>query len=111
MKVWTDESGNILYQHYEKDVSSKTVLHVKSAHSSACKRGVHTQEILRGIMNTSHRLNWREETAPVLSEYMARMKAAGYKEKYRKAVLTHALGIYDRKWDEHRKGNPPIFRP
>ena len=65
MKVWTDKDGNILYQHYEKDVSSKTVLHAKSAHSAACKRGVHTQEVLRRLMNTSHRLSWREDTAPV----------------------------------------------
>ena len=111
MKVWTDKSGNILYQHYEKDVSSRTVLHEKSAHSGACKRGVHTQEVLRRLMNTSHRLRWRESTAPVLTEYMARMKAAGYKEKYRREILTHALGIYDRKWTEHKNGIRPIFRP
>ena len=111
MKVWTDDSGNILYQHYEKDVSSKTVLHVKSAHSAACKRAVHTQELLRRLMNMSHRLDWRGEVAPVLTEYMARMKVAGYKEKYRREVLTHALGIFDRKWAEHRDGIRPLFRP
>ena len=111
MKVWTDQDGNVLYQHYEKNVSSKTVLHAKSAHSSACKRSVHTQEIVRRLMNTSHRLGWRNETAPVLTEYMLRMKRAGYSEKYRREVLTHALGIYDRKWAEQRNGTRPIFRP
>ena len=46
-KVWTDKQGTLLYQQYEKGVSSKTVLHAKSAHSAACKRGVHTQEVIR----------------------------------------------------------------
>ena len=111
MKVWMEKNGNVMYQHYEKAVSSKTVLHAKSAHSMACKRGVHTQEIVRRMLNSSHRLDWKEETAPVITEYMLRMKAAGYNEKYRKEVLTHALCIYDSKWEEHRNGSRPIFRP
>ena len=111
MKVWTDEEGVLLYQHYEKGVSSKTVLHSQSAHSAACKRGVHTQEVLRRILNSSHRLNWEEETAPVITEYMRRMKVAGYAEKYRKEVLKHALRIYDKKCEDDRNGIRPIFRP
>ena len=111
MKVWTNEDGIILYQHYEKNVSRKTVLNAKSAHSAACKRGVHTQEIIRRLLNTSIRLQWEEEAAPITTEYMRRMKQAGYGEKYRLEVLKHALNIYDQKWEDHRKGKRPIFRP
>ena len=111
MKVWMNDGGMLLYQHYEKDVSSKTVLNAKSAHSAACKRGVHTQEVIRRLMNSSYRLDWEKETAPVITEYMRRMKVAGYPEKYRKEVLEHALGIYDKKWKDHRDGTQPIFRP
>ena len=111
MKVWMDKESNVTYQHYEKDVASKTVLHSKSAHSASCKRSVHTQEVVRRLLNSSHRLDWKEETAPVITEYMERMKNAGYKEEYRKNVLQHALGIYDRMWMEHREGIRPIFRP
>ena len=111
MKVWKDEEGYIVYQHYEKDVSRKTVLNSKSAHSAACKRGVHTQEVLRRLLNSSHRLNWEEETAPVITDYMKRMKTAGYGERYRNEVLKHALRIYDKKWEDHRNGKQPIFRP
>ena len=110
MKVWVDTEGTLLYKHYEKKVSSKTVLNAKSAHSAACKRSVHTQEVLRRMLNTSHRLSWKEEAAPAITEYMGRMKEAGYGENYRKDVLTHALQIYDKKWEEHRKGSCPIFR-
>ena len=111
MKVWTDEEGVLLYQHYEKEVSSKTVLNAKSAHSAACKRGVHTQEVIRRLLNSSHRLDWKKETAPVVTEYMRRMKVAGYPEKYRKEILKHALGIFDKKWEDHRNGIQPIYRP
>ena len=64
-----NDEGMLLYQHYEKDVSSKTVLNAKSAHSAACKRGVHTQEVIRRLMNSSYRLDWEKETAPVITEY------------------------------------------
>ena len=111
MKVWVSDEGTLLYQHYEKDVSSKTVLNAKSAHSAACKRGVHTQEVVRRLLNSSHRLDWRTEIAPVITEYMRRMKAAGYGEKYRRDILKHALGIFDKKWEDHRNGVQPIFRP
>ena len=111
MKVWTDQEGTLLYQHYEKEVSSKTVLNAKSAHSAACKRGVHTQEVVRRILNSSHRLDWDNDTAPVVVEYMRRMKVAGYGEKYRRDILKHATGIVNKKWEEHRNGTRPIFRP
>ena len=42
MKVWTNDEGTLL--HYEKNVSSKTILNAKSPHSAVCERGVHTQE-------------------------------------------------------------------
>ena len=111
MKVWTNEEGILMYQHYEKKVSSKTVLHARSAHSAACKRSVHTQEVLRRLLNSSKRLNWKEETAPVVTEYMKRMKAAGYGERYRREVLKHALDIFDQKWKDDSSGKRPIFRP
>ena len=111
MEVWMDREGYIMYQHYEKAVSSKTVLHSESAHSAACKRSVHTQEVLRRLLNSSERLVWKEDIAPVITEYMRRMMVAGYGENYRKSVLQHALGIYDKKWEDHRNGIRPICRP
>ena len=111
MKVWINSDGYLVYQHYEKPVCSKTVLNDKSAHARACKRSVHTQEILRRLLNSSHRLNWEKETATVVTEYMSRMRTAGYGENYRKEVLKHAIGIYDKKWEDDMNGVQPIFRP
>ena len=110
MKVWMSRDEHVVYQHYEKDVASKTILHSQSAHASSCKRSVNTQEVLRRLMNSSHRLDWKTETAPVITEYMRRMRVAGYGEQYRKSVLKHALGIYDKKWKDHKEGIRPIYR-
>ena len=111
MKTWTNQEGYVMYTHYEKPVSSKTVLHAKSAHSSGCKRSVHTQEVLRRMLNCSRRLEWKEEAAPAVSEYMRRMKVAGYGERYRENVLKQALSVYDNKWKDNEEGVRPVFRP
>ena len=81
MQVWMDGEGSILYKHYEKTVASRQVLNFSSAHSSTCKRNVHIQEVMRRILNCSARLDWQEEVAPVIDDYMARMRSAGYKER------------------------------
>ena len=111
MKTWTDTEGNVLYEHYEKPVSSRTVLHAMSAHSSACKRSVHTQEVLRRLLNCSPRLDWDTEVAPFVTDYMDRMRKAEYSETYRREVLIHAINIYDKKWKDHNEGTRPIHRP
>ena len=76
---------------------SKEVLNAKSAQSMACKRSVHVQEVLRRVFNTSPRLAWDEEVAPVLTDYMGRMYLAGYAEGYRRNILDHAFRILDQK--------------
>ena len=112
MEVWTDrQSGYIMYQHYEKAVASKKVLHAESAQSVTCKQSVHTQEVLRRLLNCSVRLEWTEQVAPVLSTYMARMMLCGYTEEYRKRILVKALGIYDMKLKEDLEGLRPLYRP
>ena len=91
MKVWLNEDGILLHQHYEKEMSSKLILDASSTQSSSCKRNVHRQEIIRRMLNCSPMLDWKEQVAPILTEYMARMRLAGYNEGYRKQVLKHAI--------------------
>jgi hypothetical protein len=110
MEVWM-EKGSILYTHYEKPMSCKSILNSKSAHPANCKKGVHTQEVLRRILNCSQKLDWEKETVPFVNDYMMRMKEAGYKEGYRKSILTNALNIYEKKRKDEEDGKRPIFRP
>ena len=111
LKVWTDAEGNILYTHYEKPMANKNVLHAKSAHTGTCKRSVHTQEVLRRLMNCAKQLDWRSEVAPIATEYMYRMKIAGYKEEYRKSIALSALKIFKQKQDDENTGKRPMYRP
>ena len=110
MNVWMSPSGVIDYRHYEKEVSNKNVMHADSAHSATCKKSVHVQEILRRVFNTSNRLDWDEEVAPVLTDYMGRMYLAGYGEGYRRNVLQHAFRILEIKEQEVRDGIRPRYR-
>ena len=73
MEAWMDRNHKIMYQHYEKAVSSRPVLHAESTQSCECKHNVHVQELLRRVLNTSSNLDWDIVVAPFLSDYMGRM--------------------------------------
>ena len=111
MKVWMNQEGFIMHEHFEKPMSSKLVMHAESAISSSCKRNVHTQEILRRLFNSSRRLDWKEDTAPVLTEYMVRMMQAGYPQKYRGDTLQRSLRIFDKMVQDDLSGTRPLYRP
>ena len=111
MKVWLDSEYNIVYEHYEKAVSSRQVLHSLSAPGAACKKSVHVRELVRRILNTSSNLDWNTTTAPFLTDYMERMFAADYSEEYRRSCLVHALGIFDKMVKEDLEGTRPLHRP
>ena len=111
MSVWLDGDGNIRYKHYSKPMASKLVIPERSAHPNSGKRSVHIAELVRRLCNTSRELDWDTYVAPVLSEYMARMRAAGYSQDYREHVLRNALAIYDAKLRKNDEGTVPLNRP
>ena len=111
MKLWLDKDGYAVYQHFEKSVATKLVISSRSAHSNSSKRAVHISELVRRMMNTSRRLNWDSYVAPVLTDYMERMAAAGYNEDYRKHVLLNSFAVYDSKVKRHIDGECPLNRP
>ena len=111
MKVHIDADGFIVYEHYEKEVSTKLVIAERSAHSSGSKRSVHIAELVRRMLNSSRRLDWSASVAPVLEDYMKRMMAGGYHEKYRENVLRNALAVYESKLKDDAEGSVPLNRP
>ena len=50
MEVWLDDDMLAVYQHYEKPVSNKQVIHAQSALSARCKQSAHVNEITRRIL-------------------------------------------------------------
>ena len=111
MKVWLNSEGLIMHQHYEKTMANKNVMHSWSAQSKSCKKSVHVQELLRRILNTSERLDWTTSVVPVLTDYMARMMAAGYSQEYRGSILNNTFRIYDKMQQEQTAGLRPMNRP
>ena len=112
MEEWMEnQERNIMFQHFEKPTASKSILHANSAQSVSCRNSVHTQEILRRLLNTSPLLDWKLCVAPVLSQYMLRMMQHGFPEKYRVDTLTRALRIYDNMVKEDNDGTRPLYRP
>ena len=111
MQCWINEEGYVLYEHFEKAVSSKLAIKANSAQSENCKRNMHVQELARRILNCSPRLDWQEHVAPVLTDYMCRMMVGGYPETYRRQTLKHAIGIHTKMKEEDSKGIRPIYRP
>ena len=111
MKVWMDDASRVVYQHYEKPMTSRKVLDAQSALSANTKKSVHVQQCVRRIQNTSSRLNWQDTVAPILTDYMQRMKTAGYDENYRMSILKHAMRIHDKMVKEDEDGTRPIHRP
>ena len=110
MKVWM-EDGDIMFQHYEKPTASGNIMHANAAQSVTCRNSVHTQEILRRLLNSSPLLDWESSVAPVLSQYMLRMMKHGYPQQYRVDTLTRALRIHDHMVEQDRQGIRPIYRP
>ena len=111
MEVWINQDHFVVYQHYEKPVTSRRVLAAQSAQATTCKRSVHVRELVRRILNTSSRLEWDPHVASVLTDYLARMMNAGYNEYYRKVTLDRALAIYDRMKQNENDGIQPVNRP
>ena len=112
MKVWIERSsGNIMFQHYEKPTASGNIMHANTAQAVTCRNSVHTQEIMRRLLNSSPLLDWDSSVAPVLSEYMLRMMQHGYPQQYRVDTLRRALRIYDHMVEEDRKEVRPLYRP
>ena len=111
MKVWMGPDNRILYQHYEKDVTSKQILNAGSAQSGMWKRNVHVREIILRILNTSERFEWKAHFTPELTDFMKRMELACYNQTYRKNTLNHALGTYDGMKHDHELGIKPLNRP
>ena len=63
------------------------------------------------MLNTSPELDWQTYGAPSITDYMGRMREAGYGEGMRRDVLQHSARIYGRMRMEDDDGTRPMYRP
>ena len=109
LKCWVGQDSQIWFEHYEKPVSSRKIVMSRSAVSTRTKRNVHINECVRRLLNCKQELPW-DRKAEYLSDYMKRMKIAGYGEKFRLSVLRQALARYDGMVEADQKGLHPLYR-
>ena len=96
LKVWVDREGTrdvIKHTHYEKPVSSKCVLHSRSALTNEEKRSIFVAEVVRRLRNCHIDMDWATK-ADYVVEYLERMKIAGHLEVFRREVTKRGVTKY-----------------
>ena len=102
-KMWLEEvevrgvmKHQILYSYYEKEMSSKYVLHKESAISRGSKINILVNELLRVMRNTSLRVEQQERDKHV-QHFVNKMQLSGYDQEDRVQVYRKAKRIFEEK--------------
>ena len=97
VKMWIETIEDrkvILYEHYEKDMTTKAVINARSALPMRTKRTVLTQEMLRRLLHCSRHLPW-ERVCVHANDYMKKLQYSGYNQMFRYNVVQSALKAFN----------------
>ena len=123
VKIWTEKKereGNteneenetktvIMHEYYQKEVSSKRVIHEKTAMSKKQKRTVLTQELIRILLRCSPLLPWTE-TVKHVNRFVMRLQYSGYRKRFRIEIVKSALKAYREIKRKEESGEKPMYR-
>ena len=114
LKVWTESNEEnrttVIYEHYRKEVSTKSTVHYRSAMGMKQKRSILTQELLTIMINCSPLLNETKRKEHI-NEYIKRLQFSGYNKEFRYDVYNAANKAYQKKVEESRAVIRPLHRP
>ena len=113
VKMWMKEVNGrhlILYEHYEKPMTTMMVIHAESAIPRNVKRTVLTQEILRIIRHCNKHIGW-EEVRKHINKFMMKMQLSGYDQAFRCDVVRSAINAFETMMENEERGICPIHRP
>ena len=113
LRMWIDKIDDkvlLLYEHYEKEMATKSVVHADSAIPMSSKRTIITQEVLRIILHCSNYLTW-ETVCGHINKFMMKMQYSGYKKEMRYHVVKSAINAYMQIREKEQLGIRPIHRP
>ena len=113
LKMWIEMIEGtyyILYEHYEKEMATKAVIHASSAIPFKTKRTVLTQEMLRIMLHCSNDLTWQAVTIH-LNNFVKKMQYSGYDQTFRYTVAKSAINAYKTIRENERRGFRPMHRP
>ena len=113
VKMWIGEVNGvskIIYEHYEKVIATKMVIHAKSAIPMQVKRTVLTQEMLRILLHCSTDLPW-VIVQQHMSKFTLKMQYSGYNQAFRHDVTKSAIDAYRNMRECEAKDIRPLYRP
>ena len=113
LKLWiaeTEEGTKILYEHYEKEISSKAVIMARSSMPMQTKRTILTQEILRILTHCNTYISW-ERVCKHINNFMKKLQYSGYDKNFRYDVVNSALKAFENIKPKAAAGMRPINRP
>ena len=108
--AWINSVRKIIYEHYEKEMTTKAVIHAKSAVSMQMKRTILTQEVLRILLHCSKYVPW-EAVCVHINNFLKKMQYSGYTQPFRYNVVKSALDAMKTIRDKEALGIRPINRP
>ena len=111
--MWLEEDEgrlSVVYEHYEKEMATKAVIHAESALPMKTKRTVLTQEMLRILLHCSRLLPW-ETVCGHLNKFALKMQYSGYSQAIRYDVTKSAFHAYQTMMENEENGIRPINRP
>ena len=109
VKMWVEEEEGrqtIAHEFYQKEISTKHVIHSRSAMPRKQKRTILTQEAIRILQRNKEEKDRKKH----LQEFSKRMQFSGYRQKFRGEIIKSALTAFERMKEEERKGERPIYR-
>ena len=113
VKMWialVNQERKIVYEHYEKEMTTKAVIHARSAISMQVKRTVLTQEVLRILLHCSEYVEW-EAVCGHVNGFLKKMQYSGYTQPFRYNVVKSALDARKTIKEKEALGIRPINRP
>ena len=113
VKMWitdVDAGKKVLYEHYEKEMTTKAVINAKSAIPMQTKRTVLSQEVLRILLHCSEYVEW-ETVCSHINAHMKKMQYSGYTQPFRYNVVKSALNAFESIKEKKVLGIRPINRP
>ena len=99
LKVWLqkrilDGRRRIMYEYYEKEISSKWMIHAEAALAMQTKRTIITQQLLRVLLNCSQDLPW-EHKAEKANQMMMKIQYSGYGKEFRHDIAKSAINTFN----------------
>ena len=104
------DGKKVAYEHYEKEIATKAVIHAKSAITTQVKRTVLTQEVLRILLHCNEYVTW-EVVCEHINAFMKKMQYSGYTHKFRFDVVNSAINGMKVIREKEELGIRPINRP